>query len=387
MNRLPRIVRWLPVLSLGFVISACGAQTATPAPTSAPLPPATALPTVAPAPTSVPLPNSAPEPTAQPVPVPELYYIDQGSVFAQAIDGMPRKVASLSGTVLDATLVGDTLLVLRDTGLERIHLPDGAASTVQTFTPVAGPGSSLLLMRDQTIFYAAHVDDAQAVFGKTLIGSYDVARGTATTLLTADGSARPLGLTPDGAGLYLLPVGGDPSFGQVQVIDVRTGAVRAELAVEGEGVPAVSPDGRRLVVPARRFSASDPNAEPASLLYLYDLTQQPVTRQEIVPPQAPSAANSLFWSPDSRAFYFALGAGNIYELTTSYGLWVYDIASSKASKLADVDVLNTFFGGQTHSDVALLRRTMTQESQLIDLATGAATPFAIAPSALIAGWR
>lgn len=387
MNRLPRIVRWLPVLSLGFVISACGAQTATPAPTSAPLPPATALPTVAPAPTSVPLPNSAPEPTAQPVPVPELYYIDQGSVFAQAIDGMPRKVASLSGTVLDATLVGDTLLVLRDTGLERIHLPDGAASTVQTFTPVAGPGSSLLLTRDQTIFYAAHVDDAQAVFGKTLIGSYDVARGTATTLLTADGSARPLGLTPDGAGLYLLPVGGDPSFGQVQVIDVRTGAVRAELAVEGEGMPVVSPDGRRLVVPARRFSASDPNAEPASLLYLYDLTQQPVTRQEIVPPQAPSAANSLFWSPDSRAFYFALGAGNIYELTTSYGLWVYDIASSKASKLADVDVLNTFFGGQTHSDVALLRRTMTQESQLIDLATGAATPFAIAPSAMIAGWR
>lgn len=387
MNRLPRIVRWLPVLSLGFVISACGAQTATPAPTSAPLPPATALPTVAPAPTSVPLPNSAPEPTAQPVPVPELYYIDQGSVFAQAIDGMPRKVASLSGTVLDATLVGDTLLVLRDTGLERIHLPDGAASTVQTFTPVAGPGSSLLLTRDQTIFYAAHVDDAQAVFGKTLIGSYDVARGTATTLLTADGSARPLGLTPDGAGLYLLPVGGDPSFGQVQVIDVRTGAVRAELAVEGEGVPAVSPDGRRLVVPARRFSASDPNAEPASLVYLYDLTQQPVTRQEIVPPQAPSAANSLFWSPDSRAFYFALGAGNIYELTTSYGLWVYDITSSKASKLADVDVLNTFFGGQTHSDVALLRRTMTQESQLIDLATGAATPFAIAPSAMIAGWR
>lgn len=387
MNRLPRIVRWLPVLSLGFVISACGAQTATPAPTSAPLPPATALPTVAPAPTSVPLPNSAPEPTAQPVPVPELYYIDQGSVFAQAIDGMPRKVASLSGTVLDATLVGDTLLVLRDTGLERIHLPDGAASTVQTFTPVAGPGSSLLLTRDQTIFYAAHVDDAQAVFGKTLIGSYDVARGTATTLLTADGSGRPLGLTPDGAGLYLLPVGGDPSFGQVQVIDVRTGAVRAELAVEGEGVPAVSPDGRRLVVPARRFSASDPNAEPASLVYLYDLTQQPVTRQEIVPPQAPSAANSLFWSPDSRAFYFALGAGNIYELTTSYGLWVYDITSSKASKLADVDVLNTFFGGQTHSDVALLRRTMTQESQLIDLATGAATPFAIAPSAMIAGWR
>ncbi|HNP88691.1 MAG TPA: hypothetical protein PKK78_21320 [Kouleothrix sp.] len=387
MNRLPRIVRWLPVLGLGLVISACGTQAATPAPTSAPLPPATALPTVAPAPTSVPLPNSAPEPTAQPVPVPELYYIDQGSVFAQAIDGMPRKVASLSGTVLDATLVGDTLLVLRDTGLERIHLPDGAASTVQTFTPVAGPGSSLLLTRDQTIFYAAHVDDAQAVFGKTLIGSYDVARGTATTLLTADGSARPLGLTPDGAGLYLLPVGGDPSFGQVQVIDVRTGAVRAELAVEGEGVPAVSPDGRRLVVPARRFSASDPNAEPASLLYLYDLTQQPVTRQEIVPPQAPSAANSLFWSPDSRAFYFALGAGNIYELTTSYGLWVYDIASSKASKLADVDVLNTFFGGQTHSDVALLRRTMTQESQLIDLATGAATPFAIAPSAMIAGWR
>ena len=372
----------LPALGLALALSGCGTQSPTAQPTG--LPAATAAPAQ---PTALPAPTSVPEPTAQPASLPELYYVDQNAVFAQAIGGAARSVATIEGSVLSTALSGDTLLVLRDSGIERVHLPDGATSTVLTFESPAQPSSSLLATSDGRIFYAARVEDPNAVFGKTTIGVYDAAGGAIKALQTVDGSARPLGLTPDGTGLYVLPVGGDPSFGQVRVIDAASGANRAELAVEGEGMAVVSPDGRMLAVTARRFSASDPNAEPDSLIYLYDLTQQPAKRTEIVPPQAPSAANNLFWSPDSRALYFALGAGNIYELKQSYGLWAYDVAAGKAAKLSDVDVLNTYVTGSAASTIALLRATTSSGSQLIDLATGAPTPFAIAPSAMVAGWR
>ena len=395
MKRLYMSARYLPALGLALALSGCGTQspaaqpTAIPAATAAPAPSATpvAQPTAAPAATALPAPTSAPKPTAQPANLPELYYLDQNAVFAHAIGGAAHQIATFDGAVLGTALSGDTLLVLRDSGIERVHLPDGAATNVLAFKSPAQPSSSLLATSDGRIFYAARVEDPNAVFGKTMIGVYDVASGAMTPLQTVDGAARPLGLTPDGKGLYVLPVGGDPSFAQVRVIDAASGADRAELAVEGEGAPVVSPDGRMLAVTARRFSASDPNAEPDSLVYLYDLTQQPVTRTEIVPPQAPSAANNLFWSPDSRALYFSLGAGNIYELKQSYGLWVYDIASGKASKLSDVDVLNTFVTNGASGSVVLLRHTTSSGSALIDLATGAPTPFDIAPSAMVAGWR
>lgn len=394
MKRFDMPARYLPALALALALSGCGTQSPAAQPTV--LPVATSLPaTAAPAPTSapaaqptaVPAPTSAPEPTAQPVNLPELYYVDQNAVFAQAIGGAAHQIAPVDGSVLDTALSGDTLLVLRDSGIERVHLPDGAASDVLAFKSPAQPSSSLLATSDGRIFYAARVEDPNAVFGKTEIGVYDVATGAIAPLQTADGAARPLGLTPDGKSLYVLPAGGDPSFGQVRVIDAASGADRAELAVEGEGTAVVSPDGRMLAVTARRFSASDPNAEPDSLIYLYDLTQQPAKRTEIVPPQAPSAANNLFWSPDSRALYFALGAGNIYELKQSYGLWVYDIASAKASKLSDVDVLNTFVTDNAASNIVLLRRTISSDSAVLDLATGAPTPFDIAPNAMVAGWR
>ncbi len=395
----------LPALARGALLAACGSQpagapqptvapeaTAAAIPTSAPEATAAPIPTSVPAPTSVPkptaapIPTKAPEPTATPAPAAELFYIDQNKVYAQPVSGAPRQVAEMPGEVLDAAVSGDTLLVLRAEGLVRVDLPGGASTTLAKFSPPAHAGSRLLATRDGKIFYGVQADDPDLVFGKTRIGYYDPASAQLKELITVDRGAAPLGLTPNGDGVYLLPLGGDPSFGQIQVVDIASGKVRAELAVEGEGMPVVSPDGRFLATTARRLSASDPNAEE-SLLYLYDLTAQAPQAHEIALPKAPSAANYPFWAPDSSAFYFALGSGNIYELKESYGLWSYNIASNKAAQVADVNVLNSFFAKVNPAGQVLQRQTMQPSSQLVDLATGKPMPFSIAPNAIVAGWH
>lgn len=377
---------------LASLLAGCGSQpTTTASPTSAPAPTSAPVPTEQPAPTSAPKPTEQPKPTAEPMPTeqpaaqPELYYADQGKLMVVAPGGQPREVASLPGNVLDAALTGDTLLVLREDGLAKIELPSGASGDVLTFARPARAGSRLLVARGQ-VFYAAWADTPDAVFGKTTLGVYDPQSGQARELTTAEGGAAPLGVTPDGQGLYVLPLGGDPSFVQLNVIGLSDGKPRAQLAVAGEGWPAVSPDGRYLITTAREFSQADPNAEPASMLYLYDLTTPAPQAQPITPPEGPSAAINPFWSPDSRGFYFALGQGNIYELKNSRGLWVYDLASGHAAQLADVDVLNSFFTQISPAGAVLRRQTTGADSQLVDLASGAQLPIELPPSAVLAGW-
>jgi hypothetical protein len=396
----------LPALALGALLAACGGQpasvsqptlvpettaaaipTSAPQPTAQPAPTSAPEPTRAPAPTAAPIPTSVPEPTATPAPTAELFYVDQNKVYAQPIGGAARQVADIPGEVLDAAVAGDMLLVLRAEGLVRVDLPNGTSTTVAKFKAPARAGSRLLATRDAKIFYAAWMDDPDKAFGNTQIGYYDVAAANVKPLILVDGGAAPLGLTPNGDGMYLLPLGGDPAFVRIQVVDLASGKVRADLAVEGEGMPVVSPDGRFLVTTARRFSASDPNAEPDSLLYLYDLTAQAPKARVITPPKAPSAATYPFWAPDSSAFYFALGTGNIYELKDSYGLWSYSVAADKAAQVADVNVLNSFFAEVNPAGQVLQRQTMQASSQLVDLASGKPTPFAIAPNAIVAGWR
>lgn len=343
--------------------------------------------TSAPHPTLASRPTVAPAPTATPQPAAELFYVDQGVLFAQPAGGAARRVADVGATIFDVALSGDALLALGPAGIGRINLSDGAGSAAVKFDTPAGVGSRLLVGRDQLVYYSAWFDDPNAVFGKSQIGYYDPKSGESKRLLTVEGRAAPLGLTPAGDGLYLLPIGGDPSFGQIQVVDIASGRVRAELAVAGETMPAVSPDGRMLIVPAREYNASDPSAEPASVLYLYDLTAKQVQPQVIAPPKGPSAAITPFWAPDGSAFYFGLGSGNIYELKNSYGLWRYTLATGAAESVGDVDMRSAWFNHVSPAGVVLVRKTTSQQSQLVDLSNGAATPFALDPNAIVAGWH
>jgi sugar lactone lactonase YvrE len=403
----------VPAVLLGALLSACGAPTqsavtpqpatspATSAPAATIVPAATDAPTAAP--TSLPQATVAPQvttapqataapPTAQPTTVPvaeaELLYIDQGALFSQsATGGQPRQLAAIQGTFLGAVVADDAVLVLLEDGIARIQLSDRTSERVVTFEAKA-QGGSRLLAADNYVFYAARFDEGDAPFGKTRVGYYNRTDGSTKQLLIVDGAAEPLGLTAQKDGLYLLPRGQDPAFGTVRVVDLASGQVSAELMVEGEGQAVLSPDGRVLAATARRFTTGDANDPGQDLIQLYDMTADPPTRQEIVPPQAPSAANSLFWSPDSRTLYFALGRGTIYELTESYGLWRLDIASGQAAQVSDADLRNSWIDWiSTDGTRAVVAHPQEVAPEVLDLTTGSVEPLAVPGTAFLVGWR
>ncbi len=123
------------------------------------------------------------------------------------------------------------------------------------------------------------------------------------------------------------------------------------------------------------------------LLYLYDMRTETPVRQVIVPPQAPSAANNLVWSPDSSAFYFALGQGNIYSITDSYGLWKLDVASGQPAQVSDADLLDSWFGWMSTDGARIVVAHYQEDPELLDLTTGALSPLAVPGTAMLVGWE
>jgi hypothetical protein len=389
-----------PAAMLAVLLGACGAPTqsaATPQPTAVATAEATTVATTMPAATAAPapttVPTSAPQPTAvpptaEPEAASDLLYVDQGVLFNQPVSGgQPRQVAALPSTFLGVAVAGDAALVLHEEGVDRIQLSDGASTRLVTFDTKA-QGGSRLLSDDGYVFYAARFEDLVAPFGKTQVGYYSIADGSIKQLLTVDRAAEPLGLTARKDGLYLLPRGQDPSFIGVQVVDLASGEIAAELPIEGEGQVALAPNGSYLVTTARRFKPGDASDPGQDLLYLYDLRTATPARQEIVPPQAPSAANNISWLPDSSAVYFALGKGNLYEISASYGLWKLDVGSSQPVQISDANLLNSWVDWvSSDGEQAVVAHYQEVDPELLDLTTGALSPLAVPGTAMLVGWE
>lgn len=356
-------------LLLGMSLAACASSQPAPAPTAAPASP----------------PGATTAPAAQAfTPV----YVDQGRLVARAgLDDLTQ-LASLPEGALGATLADqETLLLVREEGLDRVRLPDGAPEPVApldqpalwgAFVP-AGPGQLL---------YAVAVSEPEdvSVFGRgTRIGSYDLATGEAHQILAAPEALELLGVTADGQGMLVLPRGQDPAFGTIQVRSLADGQVLESLPVEGEGFAAVSPDGRWAAVSSRRAPDAQGNGAE-DLLLLYDLTARPPTARAVPMPN-PGAATGGLWAPDGSRFYFSYGPGNIYELQGSYGLWALDPQTLVVTQTADVDVKDTRLDGISPGGTIMVRSVMGAEASLVSTADGAVTPSVLPPSALMAGWR
>ncbi len=377
------------VLLLALGLSACGGSPGTASPTA---PAATSAATTAAttaatsAATSAATTAATSVATSVPATEAELLYIDQGVLYAWRGDGEPERLGDVPGTVFAAALAGDNLLVLNEQGVLRIKLADGSQKLVLSAPSPVQFGSLLRSSDGSAVIYAAVVADPSAPFGSTLVGRYRAADDTVQPLLTADRVAQPLGLSRDGTLLYVLPRGQDPAFGTVQAVALDSGTIAAELPVQGEGIAVLSPDGRYILATARRLSG-DANDPGTDLLYLYDLTAANISPRELTLPRAPSATNSIVWAPDSSAAYLALGAGNIYALSESYGLWRLDIASDEATQVSDVDVLESRLELINPAGTSVLLRQNSGAAVLIDVNSGATTTLPIPPTAIVAGWR
>lgn len=386
---------------LALALAACGAGGGTQATAVPPTEPAAAEPTPAPAtpepatsepatpaPTTVLTTEPATaQPTAQPTAPPAVVYVDAGRALARSgLDDL-AELATLGEGVLGAALVDDdTLLVLREDGIERVSLGDRAAEQVIALDRPAVFG----LFRPTSygpVLFDVRVSEPESVtpFGMgTRIGSYDPATGAAQQIIAAPETLELLGVTADGGSLLTMPRGQDPAFGALQIRSIETGEVEESLDVPGEGFALVSPDVRWAAVSSRRYEGADGTG--VDELLLYDLSARPVTARTVTLPQT-GAANAGVWAPDGSRFFFSYGPGNIYELQGSYGLWQLDPVTLEVSQVAGVDVQSRRIDGISPDGFVLLRGLTVDAAVLVDTATGAVSETVVPPSAFVAGFR
>ena len=238
-------------------------------------------------------------PRPQPAGRPAITVVDlDGTVYEHGANGQATRLGTTPnlGKVLDAVRVGPAVAILRARGLQIVD--GGVGRNITTFTEgeavagqliAAGPG--------QPIIYNYVRRDAQAEFGvASVIGV--ILNGEARKVLSAEGSLRALGFTPDRRGIHVIEHGQDPSFVQIEVVATDTGRTLAWLPFAGAGVYAESPDRQTIAV------VDQPRDYPDTLVF-YDLNNQTGAPRNVIP-HAGWNARQLIWAPNSRVVYAAL---------------------------------------------------------------------------------
>lgn len=321
---------------------------------------------------------------------PALVYIDDGSLVEQMGNGPQRRTElpdTDTGAVLAATLVDETVLVLREQALQRATF-HGSSDIMLRFDKPARFGQLISTVDGKYVFYDVTVDDAQGRFGfGTRIGRYQAKSGIVKPVLFVHQNVRALGLTTDGNGLYLLPIGQDPSFGRILIAELESGTTIDEMPIEGEVFSALSPNGQYLVTASPRYASED--VPLGGILRLYDLASQPFNPREIALPNQPSHAWGLLWSPDSRWVYFVLRAGDIYdEPAMSYGLWRLDIVSGEMQRVTAIEETSIRPAAiSPDGQWLLVRNEMREEAFAVHVQSGTRQSFILPTEAVVVGWK
>jgi len=355
-------------------------STATPAPTATP----TRSPTLTPAPSSTPT-------LSLPGPPPPFLYIYENKLFERTGGPAPRLLADLPdvGAVLDARRFDDVVLVLREQGLQRVRLTNGTTDLLLRFEVPAHSG-------------ALTADGAQVIYQQapsgmgTHITVYQVGTAKVRTVLSLAQimdvlgmdvlvGVNVLGLTADGSGLYLIPVGQDGAVGRLLVVALDSGEIETELPFGG-GLASLAPNGRFIVA-----------TEPQDTLNLYDLTTEIPKGHRVKLPNAPSHVKGLVWAPDGHSLYFSSLAGNFHDYDPDnppafYGLWRLDVESRTLSQVAVADEAESQPRSISPDGQWLLLRYIrkamwTDTATIVHLPTGAYASFALPATAVEVGWR
>ena len=322
-------------------------------------------------------------------------YVDQGNVWEQAAGGAPKQVAQIpeGSAVLAAHLSGDALLLLREGGVERMVPGESSATVVQRFDLPARFGSFTATADGKHVIYTASMDDPQSPFGLTTrLGVYDVDIATTQAVtptgdLAAAFGLAPLGLTPDGVSMYLLPRGQDPSFVRIAVVSVATGELERDLPIAGEGGALLSPDGTAIVVaaPCRRASAG---GQSINVLQFYDLRQEPLQPREVSLPPAPCYLAGLAWVPDGSALYALTMGQAASEPPYRPALLRVDAQQGSTIPVARLDQAEYQLVAVRPDGTSLLVRNATEPAAtLVELPSGTLTNLALPVGAAFAGWR
>lgn len=317
---------------------------------------------------------------------PIFVFLEGDILMKQIGSNTPQQIVALPdlGPIKDAILKGGTLILLREQGIQSILLSETTIDTLIRFDMPILEGGLINSANDRRLFYFG-TDSEQ----KTNIGYFELDKDIGKPAFSFPQNLQVLGLTEDGQGLYCLPVGQDPEFNKVLLIDISKDEISRELPVRGVSFAALAPDARSLSTFAQ---VPGQNGQLDSVINLYDLPSLPLTPPRVFNlPKTPSFVGfgGLRWSPNSQDLYFML-IENIYEApsTISYGLWRLNVQNGKMDQITPISD-PTFHIEKVSPDGTwiLLSHETINESIIVNSTSGKIQSLTVPDGATFAGWR
>ncbi|MBE0411353.1 MAG: hypothetical protein IBX69_16645 [Anaerolineales bacterium] len=324
--------------------------------------------------------------TARKIISPVFVFLEGDALMEQVSSNAPKHIIDLPelGPIKDAALVGEALHLLREQGIQRIYLSEGKSDIMERFDIPMLEGGMIFAAEYYRIVY--YVTDSGQ---ESIIGYYDLDENSVYPTFSFPQNLRILGMTVDGRGLYVLPIGQDPEFNKVLLLDLEQEVISRELPVRGVSFAVLASDAHQLATFAQ---SPDPSGQLESVIHLYDLPSLPLTPPRVFTlPNAPSYVGfgGLHWSPDSQSLHFML-VENIYEApdTTSYGLWRLDVESGATNQVAPIsDPIFHTVSISPDGEWIVLMHEMNDEAILVHLQTAEVQSFSVPVNAIVAGWR
>ena len=307
-----------------------------------------------------------------------------GDQTPQPIGGLPDL-----GNIQNALIAGNSIILIRQNGIQRIGPSDCSNVTISKFTEPIMMGD-LLISPDGSRIYYGKVTYSTRISEVGIIELDMEQVHLIQTLKDPEFTYSLIGITEDGKGLYYLQKGQDPSLGLILVINIENGTTEKELSFEGWSSVSLAPNRRLAATPNQVVNkSSDPCCSLEYKLNVYDLASLPLTSPHVFTlPKTPGAiVGRLLWSPDSQTVYFLL-LDSDYDPQISYGLWSLNVTTGDARQVTAIPDKSYYLESISPDGAwVTLRHDTPEQSLLVDLLTGNPHPFSVPYEAILAGWR
>jgi hypothetical protein len=315
---------------------------------------------------------------------PAFLYLLGHALLKQVGNGKPELIAEVPtvASVHAAVVADKKLFILDEQGIIRVNLTDGKYERLVNFDMPALAGQLIASDRGSKIIYSAVIEDlsTQSSFA-TIIGAIEPEHKTEFFRSYQATWVNLLGLTEDKNGLVLQPVGQDPEFDRIWLLDMSKSDEVKEVFLQGIGtlVASLSPDAQFLATMGQIPGTGVPT-DLEAVLSLYNLSSldRPTHRDSALP-KSPSHFKEVVWSGDSQKIYFLLLPGKSWEEpSTTYGLWSFDVSTDEMSPVASISEVD-FVLSRISSDGnwILLTHLSSDGALLVHIPTGKSQPFNI----------
>lgn len=269
---------------------------------------------------------------------PSFLYVNENRIIGQRPGEEAETLAILQelGEVKFALYREEAVYLLQEGGFQKADLRGATSQVLHTFEQPLLFGEIQATFGGELVFYSATLDSSCGSAGFAgQVGVYD-SRSDEHRLLVEEGlSLRLLGPSSDWRSLLALQVGCDPSFGDILLINLRTGTVDREITARGENITQLSPRARYYAT--LEYRPMDEGASVKENLVIYDLAARPLSRLSIELPEEGARIWDMVWSPDFRWLYFTLASEDANYTGAdilSYGIWRANPSNGAVSKVA-----------------------------------------------------